>query len=58
MKQEARPGDGLESPGFSRGEEVKAMGAPEYAKVVDDSTHRDEEIQRLKKRIAMLESVS
>ena len=22
MKQEARPGDGLESPGFSRGEEV------------------------------------
>lgn len=23
MKQEARPGDGLESPGFSRGEEVK-----------------------------------
>ncbi len=23
MKQEARPSDGLESPGFSRGEEVK-----------------------------------
>ncbi|QOS57828.1 hypothetical protein [Thermobifida fusca] len=24
MKQEARPGDGLESPGFSRGEEVNS----------------------------------
>lgn len=35
-----------------------AMGAPEYAEVVDASAHRDEEIQRLKKRIAMLESVS
>lgn len=25
MKQEARPGDGLESPGFSRGEEVNMI---------------------------------
>ena len=25
MKQEARPGDGLESPGFSRGEEVNLL---------------------------------
>jgi len=25
MKQEARPGDGLESPGFSRGEEVNEL---------------------------------
>jgi len=28
MKQEARPGDGLESPGFSRGEEVNTLLGP------------------------------
>src|SRR5688572_17760689 len=28
MKQEARPGDGLESPGFSRGEEVNIRCPP------------------------------
>ena len=30
MKQEARPSDGLESPGFSRGEEVNTRNGEPY----------------------------
>ena len=40
MKQEARPGDGLESPGFSRGEEVNPESPRHLVRIGRDARAR------------------